>query len=494
MNTQAALLRRLLREACQTEWGRRYDFGALAQASDVIAAYQSCVPLHAYDDFAPDILRLRQGARDIIWPGRIRNFAVSSGTTSGGRILPLSREAVRRNAAFSFGVAFQYLRTTHNLRILPGRQISIPGLVEEDTRYPGTLIGEVSGFLPLAVGWPFRLLYRSVPREIVCLPNWQDKLRAIADYALHKDVRVIATVPSWAVPLFKAAISRHNAQRGTAVRTVGEIWPNLQLIITGGVALREYRAVLQELIGLPDVHFLETYGASEGFFSYQVELDDPAMLLDLDNGVFFEFVRFDGLDSTPMRRCHIGEVEAGVRYMPYVTTCSGLWTYPVGDVIRFTSIDPHKIEVVGRTSEVLDRYGEKVFGEDARHAMAAVCKESGAYAAEYHVTSRPPTTDTLPRLEWLIEFATPPADMDRFAIVLDAALCKINRHYHIRRESKAFDAPLVTAVRPGTFGAWLQRSRRMVSAQTKVQRMSEDTAVADALISLARGTTAPSSL
>ncbi len=484
VQTQARLLRRLLRDASQTEWGRRYNYAAIADQQNVIKAYQQAVPLHSYNDIATDVQRARKGEENILCPGRIRHFAVSSGTASEGRILPLSQEMVRRNTAFGFGVALQYMRTTRNFRVLLGRQVSMPGRIEEDRQYPGSFIGEVSGFLLEAVPPQFRFMYRNIPREIAFLPHWHEKLAAVIDYALDHDIRVIATVPSWALSMFKMTIDCHNRQQGTAVRTVGEIWPNLQLFVSGGVALSSYRAVLEELIGLPNMHFLETYGASEGFFSYQVALDDPAMLLHLNNGIFFEFVHFDEMYTSSPRRYHIGEVEPNVRYVPYVTTCSGLWAYPVGDVLRFTSTRPHKIEVAGRTSEVLDRYGEKVFGEDARQTIEHACRETDTHIAEYHLTSRPPTVDDMPRIEWLVEFASPPASLSDFATLLDSTLCEINRHYQVRRQSGSFAAPLLTPLSSGTFAAWLQASRKHVSTQTKIRRMSEDTTIANALIAV----------
>ena len=484
VRTQEAVLRRLLKQASNTEWGRKYQFAALAQDPDVIDAYQRAVPLHTQRDIADDVHRTRQGERDILWPGTMRHFAVSSGTASAGTVLPLSREMMRRNTRFSFGVALQYMRTTRNFRILGGRQISMPGRIAEDPEFPGTLVGETSGFLLEAIPAQFRFMYRNVSREIAFLPHWSTKLSAIVDYALQHDIRVIATVPSWAVSMLKMAITEYNTRHGTSVSTAGEIWPNLQLFISGGVALSSYRPVLKELIGLPSMDFLETYGASEGFFSYQVELDDPSMLLDLDNGLFFDFVRFDEIHDPSPERLHIGQVVPDVRYVPYVTSCSGLWSYMVGDVIRFTSVSPHKIVVAGRTSEMLDRFGERVFGEDARQTLERVCQQTGATVADYHVTSRSPTLTQMPYMEWLVEFVTPPPSLPDFTTALDTTLCEMNRHYQVRRESQAFESMRLTPLRPGTFAQWLHKSRAFVSTQTKVRRMSEEPQIADGLIAL----------
>ena len=484
VRTQANTLRRLLVEASDTEWGRRYNFASIAREGDVVSAFQDRVPLHSYEDYAADTQRVRNGEADVFWPGKMKYFAVSSGTASAGKVLPLSDEMVRRNRSYCLDFFFQYLKTSRKYRLLLGRQFTMPGRIEPDRNYPGTLVGEVSGFLLVGVPKFIKTFYRDMPRSAAFLPNWQEKLSAAVDYALNHDIRVVSTVPSWALSLFKKAIVVYNERNGTNVRSVGEIWPNLGVYMSGGVALSSYRAVLEDLIGLPGVDFIEGYGASEGFLSYQVDLDDPSMLLLLDNGIFFEFIRFDELHLPEPRRYSVRDVEVGVPYAPFISTCSGLWSFSVGDVLRFTSTNPHKILVVGRTSDVLDRYGEKVFGEDAGMALNLACEKTGSHIANYHLTTRPPTSTSMPHIEWLIEFATPPLSVESFTQAIDQALCSINRHYEIRRASASFASPRIVTLRPGTFSDWLSANRRYVSTQSKVLRMSEDSENANALIAL----------
>ncbi|NNF59161.1 MAG: GH3 auxin-responsive promoter, partial [Rhodothermaceae bacterium] len=289
--------------------------------------------------------------------------------------------------------------------------------------------------------------------------------------------------PTWALVLFRKLIDRYNETHGTQAKTVGEVWPNLRVFFSGGVALNSYRALLAEQIGTP-VDFWEHYGASEGFFAFQYGLGDRDMLLHLDNGVFFEFVPMDD-DSASPRRCTLGEVEEGVRYRLYVTTCSGLWCYGVGDVVRFTSLAPHKIVVAGRTSEMIDKYGEAVFGEEARAALRAACVRTGAQVLDFHIAPRPAALDRLPSHQWLIEFATPPDDAEVFIDVIDTHLQQVNRHYQIRREAKAFERPEVVMLPRGAFFEWLKKTRATVSAQTKVPRMSEEREVADGVLAFA---------
>ena len=485
VGTQTRLLRDLLRRAAHTEWGRRYGFGEIAQADDVVAAYQERVPLHTYEDLRTDADRIRRGAADVMWPGRFTHFAVSSGTASAGKIIPVSREMLVKDRWFSVGAGMQYLATGGKTSILGGKHLTIPGRIEEDPQFPGTVVGEVSGLVADFAPALFRWLYQAVPNEVTFLPNWERKLNAIVERTVNQDIRVLAMVPSWALVFFKILIDRYNQQHGTSATTVGEVWPNLQLYVSGGVALSSYQELLIQKIGLPDLDFLETYGASEGFFSFQTDLDDPAMLLHLDNGVFFEFVRMDALGAEHPRRYTIADVEPDVRYAPFLSTCSGLWTYALGDVVRFTQTDPHKIVVAGRTSEMIDKYGEAVFGEETRAALERACEQTGAHVRDFHVAPQAAALDRLPTHQWLIEFEQEPASLDAFAEVIDRYLQAVNRHYQIRREANAFARPEMVPVPRGTFYAWLKQTKKTVSGQTKVPRMSEERQVADGVLALA---------
>lgn len=485
VGVQARLLRRLVGRAAGTEWGRRYGFADIARAPDVVAAYQARVPLCSYDDLRDDVARIRAGAEGVAWPGRFRHFAVSSGTASAGKIIPVSHEMLVANRSFGLGVGLRYLAETGDAGFLLGRHLALPGRIEEDPRYPGTLVGEVSGLQAEYAPWLFQHLLQAVPNEVAFLPNWEDKLRAIADRTVDMDVRLLVMAPTWALVLFRQLVETYNARHGARVSTVGEVWPNLRVFVSGGVALSSYRHLLQAQIGLDRLRFVETYGASEGFFAFQPDLADPSMLLHLDNGVFFEFVRMDELGRPGARRYTVADVETGVRYALFVSTCSGLWGYGVRDVVRFTQTFPHRLVVAGRTSEMIDRYGEAVFGEEARAALEHACRATGALVRDYHVAPRPADLSRLPAHQWLVEFERPPASADAFAAALDAHLAAVNRHYQIRREARAFDAPEVVPLPPGTFYAWLREARGRVSAQTKVPRMSEERGVADGVLSLA---------
>lgn len=484
--TQRTLLRDLLRTAAPTEWGQRFDFAAIADAPDVIAAFQERVPLHRWEDIRTDAARVRAGVPDVFWPGRTTNFAVSSGTTAQGKVMPISEAMVHHNRSFSLGVGLNYLAETGRWQFLLGKHLTIPGTLETDPVRPEVLVGEVSGILAAYAPAFFRSLLQAVSDDVLDEPDWKRKLAAIADHAMDQDIRLIVMVPSWAAALFHILIERYNARYQADVQTIGEIWPNLQVFISGGVALESYRSLLEELIGLPRLDFVETYGASEGFFAFQNDLYDPALLLHTNAGVFYEFVPLEELSSATPTRHTLETVETGVRYATFVSNASGLWAYEVGDVVRFTQKDPYKIFVAGRTSEMIDKYGEAVFGEEARDALQRACQQAGVHFAEFHLAPRMADTHQPPAHQWLVEFDAPPSDIRAFARCIDSYLIDVNRHYRIRRESDVFGMPEIVPVPPGTFHAWLHKTRERVSSQTKMPRMSEERSTADGILALAR--------
>lgn len=485
VGTQNALLRRLLRRASSTEWGLRYGFAGLAHVPDIAYAYRRRVPLHSYDDLQADAERVRRGEEGVIWPGTFKHFAVSSGTASSGKIIPVSEEMLGHMRDFSVGAGMNYIAEAGRWSVLRGKHLTLPGRIEEDERYPGTLVGEVSGLVAEHAPSYFRRFFQAVPNDVAFLPNWEEKLQAIAERTVDQDIRLVVMAPTWALVLFKRLLAVYNERHGAAATTVGEVWPNLEVFISGGVTLRSYRALLEAQLGLPRLQFIETYGASEGFFAFQNDLGDPAMLVHLDSGVYYEFVPMDELESEEPTRLAIGEVEAGVRYALYVTTKSGLWAYGVGDVVRFTSTDPHKIVVAGRTSEMIDKYGEAVFGEEARAAIEKASEATGARMLDFHLSPREPQGGGLPVLEWLVEFEREPNSLGAFARAIDAYLQDVNRHYQIRREARAMDAPAIVPLPEGTFYRWLQQEKGRISGQTKVPRMSEERRVAEDVLKLA---------
>jgi hypothetical protein len=297
---------------------------------------------------------------------------------------------------------------------------------------------------------------------------------------LNADVRIVAMVPSWAPVLFEHMLAGRRS--GT---TIKEIWPRFSTFFSSGVPLSSYRPVLEQYIG-GEINFVELYTASEGFFAFQDRLNADDMLLHLNSGVFYEFVRMKELGKPNAMRFTIADVEVGERYAMYVSTCAGLWAYEMRDVVCFTSTFPHRIVVAGRTTDMLDAYGEAVFGDEARDALTTACRIHNAHLANYHIS--PAASDDVtrfPRHRWLVEFVKEPADLESFGNAIDERLCQVNRHYRIRREARAFGSPAVVRLPRGTFEKWLRRTRKRVSAQTKVPRIRQDNSIANQLLVLA---------
>jgi hypothetical protein len=474
-----------LLRAVRTEYGRDLRLSSVDPGDGLIKSFQQSVPLQTYDDIRYRVERARRGERDVMWPGRIRDFAVSSGTASAGKIIPLSRETLRANSRFSLAAALNHFEHTGDVAMWLGKMLSLPGRIEEDPVYPGTLVGEVSGFQSRYAPAFVRRLYQAVPHEILFMDNWDRKLDAVVERTVDQDIRVMVMVPSWALVLFDKLIAGYNRKHGGRRATcVLDVWPNLRVFFSGGVALSSYRDLLTEQIGGP-VRFVESYGASEGYFAIQDAPDDKDMLLHLDNGVFYEFVPMEQIGSVNPERRWIQDVEVDTRYAMYVSTCSGLWSYAVGDVVRFTSTSPYKIVVAGRTSEMIDRYGEAVFGEEARAALEKACGATESLVLHLHIAPTRAEAGRIPAHEWLLEFDRPPSDLEVFARVIDEHLQDVNRHYQIRREAGAFGSPQIVSLPRGTFGLWLKASRDSVSAQSKVPVMSEERQIADGVLRFA---------
>jgi GH3 auxin-responsive promoter len=492
LGTQERLLRRQLEMAQDTEWGVRLGFRDILASDDLLDTYRACVPLSDYEAYREDVRRARRGEADVFWPGQIRHFAVSSGTASAGKIIPLSLEMLEASRRFSLSTALVYAQASRSLRFLTGRLLSVPGRIEEDKEYPGTWVGEVSGLMYLFAPALIKRFSQAVGEDILFLPRWEDKLQAMVCATVDMDIRSIAMVPSWAVVLFPMLIEEHNRRTGAHATTVQEVWPNLTVFFSGAVALSSYLTLLREQVGSQDMDFIESYGASEGFFSFQNHASDSDMLLHLDNGVFYEFVRV-GDDSSGASRCGLADVEIGIRYSIHVTSCSGFWSYAVGDIVKFTSLEPFRIVVAGRTSEMLDLYGEAVFGGEARAALRLGCEATGDRFRDYHISAVAPSGRRAPRHQWFIEFDHPPEDIAALATAIDTYLQDVNRHYVIRRECGAFEAPEIIPLPPGTFLRWLRATRGRIGAQTKVPRMSEERNIAEGILkSLETNTVDPS--
>jgi hypothetical protein len=481
-DAQRSLLLMLIRRAKDTAWGRAHGYNELlcSPLPQLVAEYQRRVPLSNYNDLQPYLERVEGVEPGVLWPGRPVAFAVSGGTRSGGRTIPLSRETLKFLTRSSLLPGLTYLAEKPGATaMLWGKFLSLPGGIETGT-VGGKPAGEVSGLL--AGHTPRVLSYwlQALPRRVMLMENWDAKLTESARLAVRQDVRAMAMVPSWASVFFERV--REVVGTATIADAIKQVWPNLQVFFSGGVALSSYRPVLESYLG-SDVDFIESYSASEGLFAFQDRSDQEGMVVNLNSGVFFEFVPTSEGNSEKPSRHTLDTVETGVDYILYVTNTGGLWSLCVEDIVRFASVRPPRLRVMGRVGEMLDRFGDATSADHARQTLAAADKASGTMSLNHHLTYTDPTASLPHRHHWVIEFESMPADLDAYAQSLDNYMKQFNGRYRTRRDPGAMAAPVVTTVPPGSFEAYLRSVRKRLSGQSKVVSVSEDGTIARGIIS-----------
>lgn len=447
----------LVRTAKDTKIGKKFNFSDLQRYEN----FRDAVPIHFYDDIKSEIEDVKSGSENIFWPGRISNFAVSAGTSGEGKHLPISDRRLKADRKFMNRVALSYLKQRPNIFRIWGKHLSLPGSLEHQKNIT---LGEISAFTAQQTpGWlsHFQLLK---PDELTSLP-FSKKIQESLDKGLKFDLRVITSAPSWLLTMFQEIINQKK------VETVAEIWPKLQLLVCGGVKLSSYKQQLQQLIG-KEVDFIETYGASEGYFSFTDKLDRQDMKLVTDNGIFYEFIP-DPLpdhDSLSIQQAvPLWEVETHTPYAMIVTTNSGLWRYPMNDIVEFTETDPPRIKVMGRVSEMLDDYGEALYGYEAHDAINKAATDLDLTIGEFTVGADLPDKKTAPKHFWFIQFPNPihRETLEKLARKTDAILQKKNRHYAIRRESDALDLPEFHSITQKQINDWLRKNNKQ-KAQGKL--------------------------
>ena len=463
--TQNSTLSDLVRKASGTEWGRKYEYRTIASVRD----FQSRVPVQSYEEFIPWMERLRMGEADILWPGKIKWFAKSSGTTSAkSKFLPITKEALENcHYRASKDCLIIYMQNNPDSRLFPGKALILGGSHKINNLGDHSLVGDLSAILIENTPAWFNLV-RAPKKEIVLLEDFEKKLELITKSTVKENITSLSGVPSWFLTLIKYILAY------TGKSNLSDVWPNLEVFFHGGISFRPYRELYRSLISSERMNYMETYNASEGFFGIQ---DDPAsadMLLMLDYGIFYEFIPADKTDSDPSTILTLGEVEKGVNYAIVISTSSGLWRYMIGDTITFTSTKPYKFRISGRTKHFINAFGEEVIIDNADKALHSACHATGAIISEY--TAGPVFMGASSRgtHEWLIEFEKEPSDIIRFTEVLDETLKSINSDYEAKRfRDINLVMPIVRLLPCGSFNNWL-RSKNKLGGQNKVPRLSNN--------------------
>lgn len=465
----------LITRTRDTEWGKKHDFTSI----DSIERFSQQVPLNEYESLKPYIDRLREGEKDILWPGEIKWFAKSSGTTSDkSKFIPVSAEALEEcHYRGGKDIIAIYLHNNPESEILSGKGLTLGGSHQINNYNNQSYYGDLSAIL--IENLPFWVdLIRTPSAEIVLIEKWEEKLEKLTEATLKENVTSLSGVPSWNLVMLKHILEV------TGKSNALEVWPNIELFIHGGVSFTPYREQFQKIFPSPAMHYMETYNASEGFFAIQDDPTDPAMLLMLDLGVFYEFIPMNSFRGTDSKAIPLSKVEKGVNYAMVISTNGGLWRYIIGDTVMFTSLSPHKIVITGRTRHFINVFGEEVIIDNAEKALRIACEKTGALIRDYTAAPVFMTDKTKGSHQWLIEFEKYPADLDYFRSLLDHALMSLNSDYEAKRYNNiTLDQPGLVAVAQGTFYQWLQGKGKL-GGQNKVPRLSNSRQYADELLAI----------
>ncbi len=457
VETQARMFRQLLRRGRRTEFGWRYNLGRIRTPEQ----FASMVETFDYDTFKPYIERMLAGESDVTAPGRVTLFARSSGTTSDrSKYIPVTRESLWWNHTMGMrDVATVFAANNPRSKVFDGKTLTLGGSCRQEGP---NLVGDLSALLihetTFWSGW-----FRAPKMQTALIADFDRKAEAICRECTGENITAFAGVPSWNLALMRRVLEY------TGRSNLLEVWPNLCMFAHGGVEFTPYRRSFEELIPSPEMQYMETYNASEGFFALA---DDPTrsdMLLMLDYGTYFEFRQGDSI--VPLEGVKSGEVYALV-----ITSNNGLWRYEIGDTVEFTSTDPYRIRFAGRTRQYINAFGEEVIADNADRALERACRETGAVVGEYTVAPCYMSLRERGAHEWIVEFDREPDDRARFAEVLDRELRAINSDYDAKRLT-TLDLPRITVVERGRFLDWMRRK-----GKNKVPRLMNDRRVADSVL------------
>lgn len=461
---QQELLMSLLDTAKDTFIGARYEFSSILS----YRAFAERVPISTYEDLEPLIEQTRRGEQNIFWPTQIKWFAKSSGTTNAkSKFIPVSPEALE-DCHYKAGkdMLCLYLNNNEESQLFTGKSLRLGGSKQlyEDNN---SIFGDLSAIL--IDNLPFWVEFSSTPSNRVSLMGeWETKLAAIVNETVNENVTSFAGVPSWMMVLMNRVLET------TGKQNLQEVWPNLEVYFHGGVSFEPYRRQYNNLIPKNDFKYYEIYNASEGFFAIQDSNYSKDMLLMLDYGIFYEFIPMDGFGTDRQRVIPLAEVELEKNYAVVITTNAGLWRYLVGDTVRFTSLDPHRIRVTGRTKHHINVFGEELMVENTDKALAKACEQTGVEVLDYTVAPVFMEGKEKGGHEWIVEFKSVPIDVEAFREALDLALQTVNSDYEAKRyNSMTLNKLVLNVARPRLFYDWLKEHDKL-GGQHKIPRLSNE--------------------
>lgn len=479
IDVQEEWMKRLVQTASNTEFGRNHKFKRIRSYDD----FRKQVPLCTYEDLYPSIERIMKGEQNILWPTEIKWFAKSSGTTNArSKFIPVSQESLD-DCHYKGGkdLVSIYVNNHPDSQMFSGKGLAIGGSHQinhfdprEDSYY-GDVSAVIMQNLPMWAQW-----VRTPSLDIALMDKWEEKIERMTEVTSQEDVTNFSGVPTWTVLLIQRVLEY------TGKNNIMDVWPNLEVFFHGAVSFEPYRNLFKALIPKADMRYVETYNASEGFFGIQDLSDSKEMLLMLDYGIFYEFVPLNELGNDDPQVVPLSEVEIGVNYAMVISTNAGLWRYMIGDTVKFTSTDPYRIKISGRTKHFINAFGEEVIVENAETAISRACQATGAVIDNF--TAGPVYLEITDKggHEWIIEFVHPPDDMSRFTVLLDEKLREINSDYDAKRyQDMALQAPIVHQAPRGTFYNWM-KNRGKLGGQNKVPRLSNNREYIDDILQMMR--------
>ena len=466
IETQEKVFQKLIASAQETQFGKDHHFKSIHTFED----FAKKVPVRDYEDLKPYITRVVNGEENVLWSGKPLYFAKTSGTTSGAKYIPLTKESMPFHIQAARNAILNYIHETGNAGFVDGKMIFLQGSpILEDKN--GIKLGRLSGIVAHFV--PKYLQKNRMPSwETNCIEDWETKVNAIVEETLNEDMAVISGIPSWVQMYFEKLRERAN-------KPVGQIFKNFQLFIYGGVNYEPYRAKFENLIGRK-VDAIELFPASEGFFAYQDSQTEKGMLLLLNAGIFYEFIKSDEFHLENPKRYTVGEVELGINYVLIISTNAGLWVYNIGDTIQFTSLKPYRIIVSGRIKHFISAFGEHVIAKEVESALQEATAGTSITVNEFTVSPQINPKEGLPYHEWFIEFENEPSDLEAFALKIDQAMRKQNVYYDDLIVGKVLRTIVISKVTKNGFQEYM-KSIGKLGGQNKLPRLSDNRTIVDQL-------------
>ena len=469
VETQNKVFQNLITNAANTQFGKDHDFKSIHSHADFV----TCVPIRDYEDLKPYIEKVVAGEKDILWEGKPIYFAKTSGTTSGSKYIPITKESMPTHVEAARNAILMYIAETGNSKFVDGKMIFLQGspILEEKN---GIQLGRLSGIVAHYV--PKYLQKNRMPSwEINCIDDWETKVEAIVEETLPENMTVISGIPSWVQMYFE----KINQKTG---KKVGDIFKNFNLFIFGGVNYEPYKAKFENLIGRK-VDSIELYPASEGFFAYQDQQNEKGMLLQLNSGIFYEFVKADEFFNENPKRITIKDVVLGVNYVMIISSNAGLWAYNIGDTVEFTSTKPYRIIVSGRIKHFISAFGEHVIGKEVEQALKDAIGHLNIQVSEFTVAPQINPKEGLPFHEWFIEFENDVDDIKEITQRIDESLQKQNSYYLDLIKGKVLQPLKITLVKKNGFQDYM-KSVGKLGGQNKIPRLSNDRKIVDAMVDL----------